>query len=161
MDVPLLEPKPTDCQQENWVLDPENYWKRIGRLDWKGLLAIVENPRTLWVNESSTYHGLNDRISLETSKKLDTSLILIHVKGLRLRVFRPGQHFGNPKLRVQGQFEHHGERYWLWVTDPSVEKTYKPKGEGEYEFGECCLTISLGLHEGYWYKLIAAAIPAE
>lgn len=161
MEVPLLEPKPKQCQQENWVLDPDQCWKRIGRLDWRGVLVIAENPDRLWMNELSTYHGLNDQISLETAKKLERSLFLIHVKALRLRVFRPGRNFGNPKLRVQGQFEYRGERYWLWVTDPGAERTYKAKGEGEYDFDECCLTISLGLFDDHWYKLIAAIIPKE
>jgi hypothetical protein len=162
IEVPLLEPKPKHYQQENWLLDPNEYWKRIERLDWNGLLALSENPERLWINESSTSNGLNDQISFETAKTLKSSLVLIHVKALQLRVFRPGLDYGNPKLRVQGQFEHRGERYWLWVTDPGVERTYKARGEGEYAFGECCLTISLGdEHEGNCYKLIAAIIPKE
>lgn len=133
----------------------------MDRLDWKALLALVESPECLWVNESRTYHGLNDQISVETASKLKSSLVLIHVKALRLRVFRPGENFGDNALRIQGQFQYRGERYWLWVTDPDVEKVYKARGEGEYEYGECCLTVSLGPYKGHWYKLIAAIIPKE
>jgi len=159
IDVPLLEAKPKHCQQENWLLDPEIYWEKVGRLDWKQVLVLAEDPARLWVNESSTYNGKNDQISFETAKNLKSSLVLIHVKALRLRVFRPGADFGNSKVRVQGQFNHRGEDYWLWVTDP-VERDYKAKGEGEYAIGECCLTISIGEpYKGNCYKLIAAIIP--
>jgi hypothetical protein len=158
IDVPLIEAKPKDFQQENWLLDPDKYWKKVGALDWKGVVALAENPERLWVNESSTRAGMNDQISLETANKLKSSLVLIHVKEWRLRVFRPGADFGSSKLRVQGQFKHRGESYWLWVTDP-VERTYKAKGEGEYAIGECCLTISIGEpYKGNCYKLIAAII---
>jgi hypothetical protein len=162
IEVPLLEAKPKHCQRENWLLDPNEYWRRVGRLDWCGALAIAENPERLWVNESSTQAGLNDEISFTTAQGLTSSLVLIHVNALRLHVLRPGRDFGNPKLRVQGRFEHRAESYWLWVTDPGVERAYKARGEGEYDFGECCLTISIGdEHEGNCYKLIAAIIPKE
>lgn len=160
IEVPLLESKPKHYQQENWLLNPEEYWIRAGQLDWNGLVQIVENPERLWVNESSTNAGLNDQISFETARYLTSSLVLIRVQGLTLHVLRPGRDFGNSKLRVQGRFQHRGEEYWLWVTDPGFERAYKQRGEGEYPFGECCLTISLGdVHNGRCYKLIAAIIP--
>lgn len=161
IEVPLLKPKPKHYQQENWLLDPDKYWKRVGRLDWKKVLALVEDPKTLWTNESSTRAGLNDQISFDTAEKLKSSLVLIHVKDLRLHVLRPGKDFGNSKIRVQGRFEHRGEQYWLWVTDP-VERDYKARGEGEYGVGECCITVSIGEpYKGNCYKLIAAIIPKE
>lgn len=160
IEVPLLEPKPKHYQQENWLLDPTKYWVRVEQLDWNGLQKLVEDPERLWVNGSSTYVGMNDQISFETAKDLKSSLTLIRVKAMTLHVLRPGKDFGNPKLRVQGRFEHRGEPYWLWVTDPGFEKAYKARGEGEYSLGECCVTVSLGdVHEGRCYKLIAAIIP--
>lgn len=162
IEVPLLKPKPKHYQQENWLLNPKVYWNKVGQLDWKGTLSIVETPDRLWVNESSTRAGNNDQISFETAKKLKSSLVLIHVKALKLHVLRPGEDFGNPKLRVQGRFEYRGEPYWLWVTDPGYERTYKARGPGQYAIGECCLTVSLGdVHNDNCYKLIAAIIPKE
>ena len=29
IDVPLLEHRPNDHQQENWLLDPEYYWSKV------------------------------------------------------------------------------------------------------------------------------------
>ena len=34
VDVPVLEPRPADHQTENWLLDPEYYWVKLGRLSW-------------------------------------------------------------------------------------------------------------------------------
>jgi limonene-1,2-epoxide hydrolase len=160
IDVPLIEARPRYYQQENWLLDPQQNWRLVDRVNWQQVLQMVENPDRLWVNEYSTYHGVNDQISLATAQTLRTSLVLIHVAALNLRVLRPRANFGDRRLRVQGQFEHRGERYRLWVTDPGIERAYKARGEGEYAFGECCLTVSLGeAYEGNCYKLIAAMIP--
>ena len=30
IDVPVLNPQPRDYQQENWLLDPDSYWKESG-----------------------------------------------------------------------------------------------------------------------------------
>lgn len=159
VDVPLLEPKPKTYQQENWLLDPDQYWKKAGRLDWDWLASLVEFPGGLWLNESSTYHGLNDQISLDSASTLKCSLVLIKAKAVSLLLHRPGADFGNPKLRVQARFDHAGVGYWLRVTDPIIERNYVAKGEGQYELGECCLTISLSEpYKGHCYKLVAAII---
>ena len=43
IDVPLIKAVPRYYQQENWLLDSEKYWKRIGRLNF-------EVPRRLMWN---------------------------------------------------------------------------------------------------------------
>jgi hypothetical protein len=96
---------------------------------------------------------------LDEAKTLHSSLRLIHVGELVIEVSRPGAAFGNPKRRVQGQFEHAGTQYWLWVTDPLYERHYRALPDGRHQLGEACLTVSVGEpHEGYAYKLIAAVI---
>ena len=32
IDLPILQARPRDYQQENWLLDPDHYWERIGAL---------------------------------------------------------------------------------------------------------------------------------
>lgn len=92
---------------------------------------------------------------------IDSSLCLIHVPRLTVRVFVPGQAFGNLKRRVQGQFQFNGANYWLWVTDPRVERDYLAMANGEYTMGACYLTISLGeAFNDAVFKLIAAVRPA-
>lgn len=91
-----------------------------------------------------------------------SSLRLIHVDRVTLSVLMPGAAFGNSKRRVQGRFRFSGSDYRLWVTDPGYERAYLAKENGDYQVGECYLTISLGeAHKGACYKLIAAMIERQ
>lgn len=159
VDVPLLDARPTDYQQENWLLDPEHYWVKVDRFAWSDLRQLADPVAPLWVNGQSTYNGHNDTIPLALASDLRSSLRLVQVDRLALSVFRPGEAFGNPKRRVQGRFQHHGVEYRLWVTDPGYERTYLAGPDGDYEIGEGFLTISLGeAYNDACYKLIAAII---
>lgn len=163
IDVPLRHPKPNGHQTENWVLDPRHYWVRKDRLKWARLPSLVDQVADLWGVGQSSYSGQNDRISLEIAQKLDRSLYLVSVDGLTIKVFAPGQDFGNLKRRVQGQFSHNGTRYKLWITDPRIERTYRARADGEYSFPQCYLTVSLGEphNDGFVYKLVAAVITRD
>lgn len=159
IDIPLIERRPKHYQQENWLLDPQFYWIKVGEMKWGDLARFLDRAGPLWINDISSYNGQNDRIPLDQAKALKSSLKLIRVNDLQLRVFKPGEAFGNPKRRVQGQFTSCGTRYRLWVTDPIVERNYLAKEDGDYAAGEAYLTISLGEpYEGYCYKLIATVI---
>jgi hypothetical protein len=157
MDVPLLEARPKGYQQENWLLDPDQYWQRVSRAGWSDLEPLADSMAPLWIDGNSTYNGRNDRIALAEAGGLTSSLRLVRVDRLTLSVFKPGEAFGNPKRRVQGRFVHHGTDYHLWVTDPGYEREYLLKPDGDYELGESFLTVSLGEpHDGACYKLVAA-----
>jgi hypothetical protein len=157
--VPLIVHRPHEYQQENWLLDPRFYWENKGRLNWQQLQPFVQPVGPLWINNGTSYSGLNDRVPIAEAAGLRNSLRLIRVESLTIRVFRPGEAFGNAKRRVQGQFEDRGTRHWLWVTDPVYEGRFLAQPDGCHELGECCLTVSLGEpHEGYAYKLVAAVI---
>ena len=159
INVPLLGPRPSDHQAENWLLDPTYYWERVGKLSWFDLPSLVDPIEALWLGGDSSYDGLNDRVWLEAARGLEDSLRLIHLETLHLSVFRPGEAFGNAKRRVQGRFRYAGVEYWLWVTDPVYERRYLAKLDGDYQIGECYLTVSLGEPFGdACHKLIAAVI---
>lgn len=161
IDVPLLKPLPHEHQQENWLIDPNKRWKRVGYLPWDELGRLADPPGPLWVNGYHTFYGRNDRIPHEQAIQLRDSLRLFWVEGLVLNV-EDCEYFGNTKRRVQGQFIHQGVEYRLWVTDRAYENKYLAKPDGKYEIGECFLTVSLGEpHEGYCYKLIAAIIEPD
>ena len=163
VDVPVLEPRPADHQTENWLLDPEYYWVKVGKLSWPDLPSLAEDPvGPLWLDGHSTYNGLNDKVPLGLAGSLEDSLKLIHINELRLAVFKPGEAFGNTKRRVQGDFRYAGSRYRLWVTDPSYERRYLAKPDGDYRIGECFLTVSLGEpFDEACYKLIATVFSRE
>jgi hypothetical protein len=162
IDIPLKHPAPKTYQSENWLLDPDHYWVRVGHAKWKDLERLADDPELLWLNTSGTYAGLNDRVAESDASELDSSLYLLHIERLKVRVFAPGAAFDNLKRRVQADFKHRGVSYKLWVTDPLVERKYLAKDDGEYEIGECFLTVSLGEpHKGDCYKLVAAVITPE
>jgi hypothetical protein len=157
MNVPLVEARPKGSQQENWLLDPNQYWQKVTRVSWSDLERLVDPVNPLWIDGNSTYNGRNDRIPIAQANGLTSSLRLVRVDQLTLAVFKPGEAFGNPKRRVQGRFVHSGTEYRLWITDPHYEREYLAKSDGEYEIGESYVTVSLGEpHNDACYKLVAA-----
>ena len=160
MDVPLKCHHPNSYQSENWLLDPDQYWVLVRRARWNDLNALADHPERLWVNESSSSAGLNDRIVHAGAELLTSSLYLIRPERVVLRVFAPGADFGNPKRRVQADLWYGGFNYRLWITDPLVEQKYLAGKDGNYPVGECFVTVSLGEphNDGYCYKLVAALI---
>ena len=162
IDVPVIERKPEDWQTENWLLDPEFYWRKEARYSWFDLPGLVDPVAPLWIDGFGTYDGRNDRIPVESMASVRDSLRLVHVERLELAVFSPGEAFGNAKRRVQGRFSHAGTDYALWVTDPVHERACLAKLDGVHELRDCYLTISLGEpYQGACYKLIAAIIGCD
>lgn len=159
LDIPLLEHRPKDYQRENWLLDPEFYWEKIGDLSWNDLNPFSEPEGSLWKNGSHTSNGTNDQIPIHQAMKETSSLKLIRVDEVRLQVFAPSRAFGNSKRRVQARFQFDDNDYALWVTDPDIERHYLAHEDGPYDLDECYLTISLGepFNENC-YKLVAAVM---
>ena len=159
IDIPLQRHQPGDYQQENWLLDPKYYWRKVAKYPWNDLQKLSETGGTLWQNEYHTIKGFNDRIPLDQAKDESSSLKLVHVDKLRLHVFAPGEAFGDSKRRVQGQFRFACHHYALWVTDPDIERAYLKRKDGNYNLGESFLKISLGEpYDSHCYKLIAAVM---
>ena len=162
VNVPVLKPLPEEWQTENWLLDSECYWEKEGTYSRVDLPRLEDPAASLWIDGHKTWNGVNDKIPLELMKSVSGSLRLIHVEGIKLKVFSPGEAFGNSKRRVQGRFSHARKYYALWVTDPRYEREYLAKPDGDYEIGKCYLTISLGEpYEDACYKLIAAIIECD
>ena len=142
------------------LLAAELYWEKVARLSSLDLPGLADPTDPLWIDGHSTYNGLNDKIPLTHAALVTDSLRLLHVDRMQLVVFRPGEAFGKNKRRVQGRFTHAAFEYWLWVTDPDIERSYLAKLDGTYEIDDCYLTVSLGESYGdACYKLIAAVIP--
>ena len=162
LHVPIIEPRPSCRQPENWLLDPQSYWRKVGTYSQFDLSALVDPIEPLWTNGWSTYEGKNDKIPMDAMPRMSDSLRLIHIERLILHVFSPGEAFGNAKRRVQAKFSHAGIDYTLWVTDPIYEEEYLAKLNGFYEIQDCYLTISLGEpYQDACYKLVAAIIERD
>mgnify|MGYP007100546515 CR=1 FL=1 len=80
-----------------------------------------------------------------------------------MRVFAPGEAFGNNRRRLQARFRYNGTDYAFRITDPVIEQKYLALEDGDYVLGESYLTVSLGepYTDGYCYKLVAAVISQE
>ena len=162
IDIPVREPQPHAHQTENWLLDPEYYWEKVGVYSPFDLPALTDPIEPLWIDGYSTYHGSNDKIPIDEIGQASSSLRLVSVGEVVLEVFAPGEAFGNSKRRVQGRFIHAGQNYAFWVTDPVYERRYLAKLDGTYRIGECHITISLGEpYRDTVYKLIAAIIEPD
>lgn len=158
ISIPFLAHAPLHSQVENWVIDPTEYWVKVGRVPWSDLASFEDAPSPIWLSDApSTRYGQYDRTP--EGQLFESSLRLIKVDELNLRVFAPGADFNNPKRRVLGSFEHAGEIYGMWVTDPIIERQYLAQDDGYYHIGEAYLTLSLAEPwEGYCHKVIAAVI---
>lgn len=154
MDVSLLEYRPKDYQQENWLLDSKKRWSKIDVFEWNDLYKIAEVDSALW---SNGYHPNNDRIPVDQAKKEINSLKLIHVDQLRLQSIEYPDF--DKRKRIRGYFKFADKGYALRVTDPHVEQRCRMQEGRDYRLGECFLTISFGeAYGGYCYKLIAAVM---
>jgi hypothetical protein len=163
IDVPLIGRRAKSYQRENWLLDPDRYWMKVGEFGRDRLGELSDSPGPIFLNGYRTFNGTNDCLPLEEAGQVVGSLKLIALdQGVRLHVNKAGEVFGNPKRRVQADFSFGGVRYCLWVTDPLIESTYLAKANGSYDVGPCYLTISLSEpFKGRCYKLVAAIIGAR
>jgi Dual OB-containing domain len=161
IDVSLIGPKANPYQSENWLLNPNAYWRKVGEFGRDYLHLLTGAPVPLWPNGRHTRNGQNDYVPVEEIDKTDGSLKLIAVDNLKLHVYRPGEDFDNPRRRVQAEFPFGGMSYFLWVTDPLIETAYLAQADGVYTLRSSYLTISLGEPwDGHCYKLVAAIIGA-
>lgn len=152
MEVPTRQWLPEDHQRENWLIDPNRRWNKIGSLNSIALPKWTDTIDTLWINGNESNEGQNNRVSELDAKSLTCSLYLIEAE-IKLEVL---EYYGK---KVQGQFRYNGFEYCLRVTDPAYEEKYKKMGDGIYPLGKCFLCISLALaYKGHFYKLIAAII---
>lgn len=151
VQISFIEPRPAGFQTENHLIDDGFYWEKVGTRSMASLRsALDEGP--LWLNASSSVHGLRDRIVEEKAAELTSSLKLIEVADLAISVALEG-----PKRKVRGRFSLNNVQYILAITDPGIEREYLAKNDGEYQFGAALLCISLGEpFNGFAYKLIAA-----
>ena len=158
IDVPLLGHKPKTYQRENWLLDPNRRWAKVGSVEWDDLPAMSDRNGPLWINGHSTLAGQNDRVPLDDTTYIDDSLRLIRVDALTVTVSEPLRPSADYPI-LRGSFDYHGEEYCFRITDPESESGSVEVPYGEYTVGERHLTVSLSEpFEGHAYKLIATII---
>ncbi len=160
LKIPLLKPHPVRHQVENHVI-AEEHWTKKDVGGWDDLvdaLDIVKGP--IWVNGHSTYHGHNDKVPDAQLAAIKSSLFLIRISNVSMKV-RLESGFGDnpPRRRVRADFAHSGFNYSIVVTDPEFEKEYFSKGDGVYEIKDAIVCISLTeVIYGFAHKLVYCCI---
>lgn len=154
VDVPVVSAVPSGHQQENWLIDPEEWWEKVGDYDLGSLSEYATLRGPLWVPGSASAQYENNRVPTGQMDGISDSLRLIRVPR-----FEVGARWVWGKKHVDGRFTFDGIDYVMRVTDPWVEAEYWNRKAGWHDRGECYLTISLGESYGaYFYKFIAGVI---
>ncbi|MDA1096768.1 MAG: hypothetical protein O3B84_05885 [Chloroflexi bacterium] len=161
MDVPVLGPRPTEYQTENWLHDPAQRWTKAGEVQIFDLERYAEKRGALWVNATQTRDGQNDLVpSMQGAVGKGISIRLIRATDVVV-VVRADQR--GSSQRVQARFVFDGVEYAMAVSDPVAERDYRVKGEGEYAVEDGYLTINLGTPfadgDRNRHKTVAALIP--
>jgi len=155
--------KPSGHQPENFLINTQRKFLRVGRVSAQDLLQAIDKPTNLWVMgyQSKTF-GKNDLVPPDRISEVSNSLFLINPHTFVIQVVQ-----GSYNLQVRGFFTYLGAEYNLRITDPVIEEKFVPKGIGEYKIEDVLLTISLAeklftvasnpSSSGY-YKLIAGVI---
>jgi hypothetical protein len=161
--VPLQAAKPHLHHQEDHQIDASLFWQKVGRAKWKNVIEatdVVQGP--LWINEDSSFHGQNDKVSAASAAKLPGSLYLIEPVDLDLVVGWESAYQAPNVRRVRATFFHNKIHYNFVVTDEPVEALYFGKGDGTYRIEDVRLCVSLAevLH-GNATKLVAAVITPD
>lgn len=144
------------AQEENYLIDDDYYWVYQGQ--YSGSIdALLDHPASLWENGHHSYSGVNDRVPVTLVIQPIQSLYFIAPTNMTIVVQTEGAAFGNAKKKIRAEFTYNGQRHFISITDPEVERIYLALGEGRYEpTGKIYMTVSLGeAWDGHYYKLAA------
>jgi hypothetical protein len=163
IEIRFKEHSPTSFQIENYLINHTYYWEQAGHFGLENLPKLCDQPATLWQGGNSSYQGLNDRVSEDSTNRINSSLYLITPNTLKILVREEGREFGNPRRKVRADFSYRGIYYILPVTDPVIENSYLAKDDGTYviqqPYNRIFMCISIGLPwDGYCYKFVASII---
>lgn len=161
--IPLQQYNPTCFQCENYLIDDDSVWSKEGVYDSEQLIRLIDNPASLWEPDSSSSHGVRDRVDECNINNLGGSLYLITPTSLRIIVQTEGEGYRYPKLKVRALFEYNRINYLFSVTDPSIERDYRAMEIGSYSIenteNRIFMCVSIGLPwENYCYKFVASII---
>ena len=146
-------------QTENYLIDSNKCWEQVSKLDSSRLDSLCDRVEKLWINGFDSAKGINDRIPIEKTKKISSSLLLIKPSSM---IIHKEYEFGSHSWKIRADFRYRRIRYRIVITDPVVEAKYRGKEKGDYPVDDkdVYLTVSLGEeYKGFCYKLAAAVIP--
>jgi hypothetical protein len=156
--IQLLEPRPNEHQQENWLMNVGVPLTKVGEFSLTEIHKLLDSPDALWSIGSSSSSGLNDRVPYGEISELENSLYLVQVENFKIeRFFEVHPH---NRVTTRGAFSYGGQNYRLKITDPVFELEFNKKPAGIYDINKAVITLSLGeVFNNHCYKLIAGIIP--
>lgn len=122
VEVPVLEHRPENHQQENWLLSKGIQWKKISTFQRSRLVEITDTEGTLWQAEVEK----KGWVSREVAKVQGHSLKLINAKDFVIhwkRTTRWNEVYGceTTKTTYIAEFDYSKKRHHVVVTDPKFE----------------------------------------
>lgn len=138
--------------------------EKIGVASWVDVQAALDQFDAQFCSHSqNTYRGQRDKVAEEDVLNFASSLKLIRVPDLTVKVQDEDGYQDSPgKKKVRGQFAFHNERYLLSISDAELEDDYLRRGNGQYAIGDAILCISLGeIYHGFSFRLIASVITQQ
>ena len=157
VDVPIIRHRPNEFQSENWLMNSNKRWKKIGQMEWGELVQLVDPIEPLWNIGVRTTYGINNRMEPAIAHTISNSLRFLWVDALKVSVTSTDW-----SRRVDGKFQHSDTVYKLSIADPHTKQTFLDLPNAIYNMGGCFITVSVGeLYRGYHYKLIATVIQQQ
>ena len=147
---------PSSTQSENYKIAQQPNWQTVDSFPKQNIASLLDFPQSLWSTDfdSSSRHGVNDKVSQNDALVTGNSLYFIRVEdGI---ITKQNESFEeNQRNKMRLKFSYNGEMYSLVVTDPSLSGKYWNKlqvGDSE-EIGPCYITVSLAQpFNGYCYQ---------
>lgn len=162
-DIHLGAAENDQIQPENWFIDPNHRWEKVGERAVSVAAQVAEQPGDLWLE-----HGQKtDRVSPDFLGRIARrqSLCLIRPESLHLKIETKTWE-GQRKKRVRGILRYRGQMYDLGLTDPLIEHKYCPDfhnaADGVIRLKHddqnlVCVSLT-PLFQGLHYKVIAAIL---
>ena len=100
LEFAISKHKPSDHQPENYTINSQHRFKKVGRVPADELIKVVDRPTNLWIMgyQSKTF-GKNDLVPPNRISEVSNSLYLINPHTFAIQVVQ-----GTYSLQVRGQF---------------------------------------------------------
>ena len=158
IEIRFINAAPKEYQSENWLIDAEYRWVKVGRLNADDLYLWLDSDEPLWSNDGANNH----RMPVWEADKWNVSMRLIRVKDVHIHVQPPRQYSG--ASNVDAEFYYLGERYFLRITNPEFEREARRFAYDKRPMRAAFLTICLtnpfkgSSEKSMVYKVISAVI---
>lgn len=167
--VPVIKAFPLDGQPENYVIDENEMWKKVGTLSAKCLPRIKDEIESVW-NDTTT-HSHTVTPEYDEQGLVSQSLCLIQPSNFMITLSNDYNEYDEKyKTKIVASFDYSGISYsQVSVTCPAVKLILKNRYPNE---GKEAVTLSLNKgdnyilcmslsprfgHEDLHYKLVATA----